>query len=110
MFFKASSLKKIRPITLIVWVLARNEKNCQKHGRKNVKNFFLFYTNKKVCHMFFKDFSKILFLDLKLFRQKKFWAIFEIFFTQTVLFTATYPTYALIKIIFLQNERTKKLS
>ena len=60
--------------------------------------------------MFFKDFSKILFLDLKLFRHKKFGAIFEIFFTQTGLFTAAYPTYALIKIFFLQNERTKKLA
>ena len=61
-------------------------------------------------HPFFKDFSKILFLDLELFRHKKFWAIFEIFFTQTGLFTAAYPTYALIKMFFLQNKRTKNLA
>ena len=35
-FFKAGSLKKIRPITLIVWVLGRAKK-CQKR----IKNFFV---------------------------------------------------------------------
>ena len=33
-FFKASSLKKNRPITLIVWVLGSVEKNAKKNGQK----------------------------------------------------------------------------
>ena len=36
-FAKACSLKKIRPIILIVWVLGRIEKKRQKKGQKNEK-------------------------------------------------------------------------
>ena len=40
-FFKASSQEKIRPITLIVWVLGRVEK-MPKKGQKVKKIYFLF--------------------------------------------------------------------
>ena len=44
-FFKASSLKKIRQITLIVWVL-RRVKKMPKKVKKNEENFFCFVLNK----------------------------------------------------------------
>jgi len=36
-FAKARSLKKVRPITLIVWVLGRVEKNAKKGSEKRKK-------------------------------------------------------------------------
>ena len=46
-FFKASTLKKIRSITLIVWVLGRVEKNAKK-GQTNVKKKIFVKKNIKV--------------------------------------------------------------
>ena len=45
-FFKASSLKKIKSITLTVWVLGRVEKNVKKKGNKKCKKNLVFVLNK----------------------------------------------------------------
>ena len=42
-FFKASSLKKIRSITFIVWVPGRVEKNAKK-GKKNDTCFYTHFS------------------------------------------------------------------
>ena len=48
-FLKAGSLKKrIKPLTLKVWVLEMFENNVKKAGRKNVINIFFFLTNIKM--------------------------------------------------------------
>ena len=50
-FFKASSLKKIRSKTFIVWVRGRVEKNAKK-GKKKVKNiFFVLNKYQSVTHV-----------------------------------------------------------
>ena len=58
-FFKDSSVKKIRPITLIVWVLGKVEINAQK----NVKIFLFCFEQISNCDTcfninFFESFSK----------------------------------------------------
>ena len=56
---KVSSLKKIRPITFIVWVLGRAEK-MPKTGKKMSKYFFCFkQISKLFLYTLFKAFSKI---------------------------------------------------
>ena len=60
-FFKASSLKKINPITFIVWVLGSWLKKCQKKRVKKSKNLFFVVSDKyqdvtHVLHPLFKGF------------------------------------------------------
>ena len=57
-FFKVSSLKKIRPITFIVWVLGRAEK-MPKKGKKMSKYFFCFkQISKLFLHTLLRAFQK----------------------------------------------------
>ena len=58
-FIMASSLKKIRSITFIVWVPGRVEKNVKKVK----KIFFLFKANINVTHIF-TSFFNVLFKNI----------------------------------------------
>ena len=83
--FKANSLKKIRSITFIVWVLGRVEKNAKK-DRKNVKNIFFLNKHLSVTHVSTSIFQGL--FKNKVFRSvalvtKKLWAILEFFFTHS---------------------------
>ena len=78
--------KQIRPITLIVWVLGRVDKKCQKKGSKKL-NFFLQISKCDICFAFFKGFSKIQFLDqIFSFSHKKSQGLFKIFLHTKVFY------------------------
>ena len=98
-FFKASSLKnKIRPITLIVWVLGRVEKT-QKRVRKIKKYFFCFKQIWKCDTCFSIHFSRAFqkySFQVCSFSPKKGMAYF-IFLSKDRTFSALYPTLCIKK-------------
>ena len=74
--------KKIRPITFIVWVLGRVEKNAKKR-LKNVKNIFFCLKQISKCDTCFyihfsRAFKKYSFRSVALVI-KKLWAILDFF-------------------------------
>ena len=66
-FFMASAMKKIRPITLIVWALGRVKKNTEKKVKKMKKYFFVLNKSQSVTHVstcIFQKLFKTIVLDL----------------------------------------------
>ena len=101
-FFKASSLKKNRSITFIVWVLGRVEKDAKK-DQKNVKNIFFCLKKISKCDICFythfsRPFQKYRFQIICSFSHKKIMGYFRFFLTHSGLFTALKPTLCIKKI------------
>ena len=87
--------KKIRPITLIVWVL-EGLKKCLKKGQKIEKNiFFVLIKYHSLTHVstciFQGLFKNIVFRSVALVT-KKLWAILDLLFHRPDFFSALYPT------------------
>ena len=101
-------VKKIRPITLIVWVLGRVEKNSKKKVKK-MKKIFFFVLNKyqSVTHVstciFQGLLKKIVFRSVALVT-KKLWTILDFFFTDRTFFPpCTLPYKIKINIFLTKN-------
>ena len=82
-FANASSLKKIRPITLIVWMLWRVEKNAKKKVRKMKKKLFILNKYQSVTHVsifIFQGLFKNIVFRYAAIVTKKLWAILDFSF------------------------------
>ena len=116
-FFKANSLKKkIRSITIILWVLGSFQ-ICSFSHKKVMGYFRFFFTHsglftalyptlcvkkklQKILQITIYEKSKnftVIVSQMRVFRSvalviKKLWAILDFFFTHSRLFTALYPT------------------
>ena len=102
-FFKASSLKKIRSITFMVWVLGRVEKNAKKKVKKMLTFFFCLKQILKCDSCFYTYFSRAFqkySFHICSFSHKKVIGYFRVFFTHSGLLTALYPTLCMKKKFF----------
>ena len=87
--FRPNHLRKIRPITFIVWVLRRVEKMAKK-GKNANYYFFVSWCGTYFSIHFSKAFKKYNFRSVVLIT-KMLWTILD-FFTRTGLFTILYPS------------------